>query len=249
MSEKDLEIDMQKKEENKKLLEKIRKIEEEIKLEKGNENIGVKYYENVEIQLGNNIITVSVAEVKEKHTKEENKDDKDSENSKEEKEEIKTYNIYFKDTKIAEINEEGKLIINEEGLEKVDPKNILGLKELGESEKPDISQINEIEGKTSEELEKEIDEYDLDDIENKSLTDIEEDISKEEISEDEKVDKLMEVEAKKKGLSKDELKSNMIELELDEIKVTENKTLRQLLGTECTRVFAVPRKRCKRIYN
>jgi len=170
-----------------------------------------------------NVIKVSVAEVEEKS-------DLSKTNSIKEKDEetdiVKTYNIYInvkgQDEKIAEINKEGKLIIDEENIEKIDPENRLGLRELGEEEKPDVSEINRLEGKTSEELEKEI---------------LEEEKPKEE-----KIDDLMEIEAQKQGISKEELKSNMIELELDTIKVTENKTLRHILGIQnnYTRVFAVP---------
>lgn len=229
MPEKDLAEDMKQKQQNKKLLEKIRKIEDEIKLEKSNDNLNVRYHEDCELTIGGNVIKVSVAEVEEKKDSSKSStglhDGKDSNNDKEETDLVKTYNIYMrvkgKDVKIAEINEEGRLIINKEELEKIDPENKLGLKEL-DDEKQEISEINKVEGKTSEELEEEI--------------------SKEEKPEEEKTDELMEIEAEKQGMSKDELKSNMIELELDSIKVTENKTLRHILGigNNYTRVFAVP---------
>jgi len=52
MAEKDLAKDMKQKQYNQKLLEKIRKIEDDIKLEKGTDNINVKYYEDCELTLG-----------------------------------------------------------------------------------------------------------------------------------------------------------------------------------------------------
>jgi len=248
MAEKDLAQDMNKKEDSKQLLEKIKKIENEIKIEKENDNLEIRYFEDCEIELGGNMIKVSIAEVKEKSSlPEKNADELENDDKEKEETDIaKSYNIYMnvkgQDIKIAEIDEEGKLILNEEALEKIDPQNILGLKELGDMEKPDLSLINELEGKTAGELE-ELGEYDLDFLEGadeQSLDELEENISEEEMPEEERIDKLVEIEAAKQGKSKDELRANMIELELDEIKVTENKTLRQLLGTECTRVFAVP---------
>jgi len=180
---------------------------------------------------------------------------------KEDAEVVKTYNIYInvkgKDIKIAEINEQGKLIINEESLNEIDPDNIMGLKDLDEdalTAEELQEQIGE-DGKTAEELEEELGEEDREiegysnelgedenqeEIDEETAERKEEQISEQTKAEDEKIDKLMEVEAQKQGMSKDELKSNMIELELDKIKVTENKTLRQILGTDCTRVFAVP---------
>jgi len=162
MAEKDLAVEMKQKEQNQKLLEKIRKIEEEIKVERDNDNITVRYHEDCELTLGGNIIKVSVAEVEEK--KEDNRTLDEDANK--ESNTVKTYNIYInvkgQDIKIAEINQEGRLLVDKEAIEKIDPENRLGLKELGEEEKPDISEINRVEGKTSEELEEEIGEKELD---------------------------------------------------------------------------------------
>lgn len=160
MAEKDLANQMKQKEHTQKLLEKIRKIEDEIKLEKGTNNINVKYHEDCELTLGGNVIKISVAEVEEKRDLSKTNSGKDNNINEDKNDIVKTYNIYInvkgQDVKIAEINEEGKLIINEENIEKIDPKNALGLKEIGEDEKPDISEINKVEGKTSEELEEEL---------------------------------------------------------------------------------------------
>jgi len=235
MAEKDLAQDMKQKEHNQKLLEKIRKIEDEIKLEKGTDNVNVKYHEKCVLTIAGKQIEVTVAEI------EEEKEDKAKE--REENDTVKTFNIYIGKVKIGEINEEGKLILDEDAIKKIDPNNELGLKELGEEEKPDISEINRVEGKSLEELEEEIDyseRENIDTIDEEGLEESEEEL--EEKSEDEKIDKLMEIEAEKQGISKDELKANMLELELDTIKVTENKTLRHILGigNDYTRVFAVP---------
>ena len=159
MAEKNLPTEMQEKEHNEELLEKIRNIEDKIKSEKGTDNLNVKYYEDCEINMGGTLVKVSIAEVKRKKDEKELSEDKNKEKDENELEK-KSYKIYMnikgQDLEIAEIDEQGNLILNEENLELIDPKNVMGLKELGEDEKPDISQINEIEGKTSEELEEEI---------------------------------------------------------------------------------------------
>lgn len=250
MENKDLPQEMKEKEHNQMLLEKIKKIEDEIKLEKGTDNLSIKCYEKCEITLGGKTIQVTIAEIEksEPEKKEDRENDELEGKDGEEKGISKSYNIYMKDVKIAEIDESGKLILNEEGIQEIDPQDILGLMELGEDEKPDISQINEIEGISSKDLIESLDEHDLEEYEpdflqnmdEGDLEELEVEISEEEMPEEEELDYLMEIEAAKQGKSKDELKSNMIELELDEIKVTENKTLRQLIGTDCTRVFAVP---------
>jgi len=70
MEEKDLAQDMKETRNHKQeLLRKIKGIEEELKLKKGNRNISVRYYEDCEIKLGENTIKVSVAEVEEKREK------------------------------------------------------------------------------------------------------------------------------------------------------------------------------------
>jgi len=140
----DFATDRKKEEE---LLEKIKGIEEKAKEEKQNNNVSVKYYENANLQLGKNILRVSIAEITEKFLDENNQEQSTT-----------TFDIYMKydgqDVFIANIDEAGNLHINKETVEKIDPENKLGLLELGEQEKPDLSVLKELEGKTKEDLEK-----------------------------------------------------------------------------------------------
>lgn len=168
------------------LLDKIRRLQNEKREERENENVDIKYYEDCELQLGKNKLKVSIAEINEKML---------SEN--EETKEIITYDIYMKykgeDILIANINEDGKLKINKEELEKIDPENKLGLLELGEDEKPDLSELKELDGKTEKELEqekedreKENEETSKDDNEEKNEYDEEEEELEDKEAEEEK---------------------------------------------------------------
>lgn len=144
----DLAADMKRDEE---LLEKIKGIEDRLKEEKQNNDVSVKYYEDANLKLGDNILKVSIAEITEKFL-----DDKAEEQSQ------TTYEVYMKfggeDVLIANIDESGTLKVNKETVQKIDPDNKLGLLELGDQEKPDLSVLKDMEGKTKEDLEKEIEE-------------------------------------------------------------------------------------------
>ena len=151
----DLATDMKKEqvERDEELLEKIKGIEERKAEESGNNDVSVKYYEDANLKLGKNILKVSIAEITEKFL-----DDKKEEQSK------TTFEVYMKfagkDVLIANIDETGTLKVNKEEVKKIDPDNQLGLLELGEQEKPDLSVLKEMEGKTKEELEKQKEERD-----------------------------------------------------------------------------------------
>lgn len=151
----DLAADMKKEKmtRDEELLEKIKGIEERRAEETGNNDVSVKYYEDANLKLGNNILKVSIAEITEKFL-----DDKEEEQSK------TTYEVYMKfqgqDVLIANIDEKGTLKVNKETVQKIDPDNQLGLLELGEQEKPDLSVLKEMEGKTKEDLEKQKEERD-----------------------------------------------------------------------------------------
>ena len=144
----DLATDMKRDEE---LLEKIKGIEDRLKEEKQNDNLSVKYYEDVNLKLGENILKVSIAEITEKFL-----DDKSEEQSQ------TSYEVYMKfageDVLIANIDPDGTLRVNKETVQKIDPDNKLGLLELGDQEKPDLSVLKDLEGKTKEDLEKELEE-------------------------------------------------------------------------------------------
>jgi len=180
---KDLAKDMKMDEE---LLEKIKEIESRLKEEKQNENISVKFYENAELKLGKNILKVSIAEITEKFLNEKNET------------EVKTtYDVYMKydgkDILIANINEAGNLHLNKEELERIDPENKLGLLELGKQEKPDLSTLKEIDGKTREELEKERDDKEKDE-------EIKDEDENEKVDEKEVEDEETKDVAEKKGI-------------------------------------------------
>jgi len=179
----DFATDRKKEEE---LLEKIKGIEEKAKEEKQNNNVSVKYYENANLQLGKNILRVSIAEITEKFLDENNQEQSTT-----------TFDIYMKydgqDVFIANIDEAGNLHINKETVEKIDPENKLGLLELGEQEKPDLSVLKELEGKTKEDLEKEIEEKErAKDKEGKAVQDEEQEKEEEEKSDDEKTKEIAE---------------------------------------------------------
>lgn len=144
----DLATDMKKDEE---LLEKIKGIEDRVKEEHQRDDVSVKYYEDAKLKLGDNILKVSIAEITEKFL-----DDKAEEQSQ------TTYEVYMKfageDVLIANIDADGTLKVNKEAVQKIDPDNKLGLLELGDQEKPDLSVLKDLEGKTKEDLEKEIEE-------------------------------------------------------------------------------------------
>lgn len=144
----DLAVDLKKDEE---LLEKIKGIEDRNKEERQNDNISAKYYEDANLKLGSNVLKVSIAEITEKFL-----DDKAEEQSK------TSYEVYMKfggeDVLIANIDESGTLHVNKDVVQKIDPDNKLGLLELGDQEKPDLSVLKDLEGKTKEDLEKEIEE-------------------------------------------------------------------------------------------
>ena len=75
----DLAADMKKEKmtRDEELLEKIKGIEERKVEETGNNDVSVKYYEDANLKLGNNILKVSIAEITEKFL-----DDKEEEQSK-----------------------------------------------------------------------------------------------------------------------------------------------------------------------
>lgn len=145
---KDLAADMKKDEE---LLEKIKGIEDRIKGEGQSQDVSVKYFEDANLQLGKNILRVSIAEITEKFL-----DDKSEEQTQ------TTYEVYMKfageDVLIANIDADGTLRVNKETVQRIDPDNKLGLLELGDQEKPDLSVLKDLEGKTKEDLEKELEE-------------------------------------------------------------------------------------------
>ena len=62
------------------------------------------------------------------------------------------------DVLIANIDADGTLKVNKDTVQRIDPDNKLGLLELGEQEKPDLSILKDLEGKTKEDLEKELEE-------------------------------------------------------------------------------------------
>lgn len=144
----DLAADMKKDEE---LLEKIKGIEDRRKEEGQSSDVSVKYYEDANLQLGKNTLKVSIAEITEKFL-DENKEEQSQ----------TTYEVYMKfageDVLIANIDADGTLKVNKETVQKIDPDNKLGLLELGDQEKPDLSVLKDLEGKTKEDLEKELEE-------------------------------------------------------------------------------------------
>lgn len=145
---KDLAVDMKRDEE---LLEKIKGIEDRIKEEGQSDDVLVKYYEDANLQLGKNTLKVSIAEITQKFL-----DDKEEEQTQ------TTYEVYMKfggeDVLIANIDADGTLKVNKDTVQRIDPDNKLGLLELGEQEKPDLSILKDLEGKTKEDLEKELEE-------------------------------------------------------------------------------------------
>lgn len=145
---KDLAADMKKDEE---LLEKIKGIEDRIKGEGQSQDVSVKYFEDANLQLGKNILRVSIAEITEKFL-----------DNKSEEQTQTTYEVYMKfageDVLIANIDADGTLRVNKETVQRIDPDNKLGLLELGDQEKPDLSVLKDLEGKTKEDLEKELEE-------------------------------------------------------------------------------------------
>lgn len=184
----DLATDRKREEE---LLERIKGIEDKVKEERQNNNVSVKYYDNVNLQLGKNILRVSVAEITEDFLDENNQEQSQN-----------TFNVYMKydgqDVLIANIDEEGKLHINRETVEKIDPENKLGLLELGEQEKPDLSVLKELEGKTKEDLEKEIEEKErTKEKEGKAVDDDEQEQDEEEKDEKSDDEKTKEIAQKK----------------------------------------------------
>lgn len=185
----DLATDMKRDEE---LLEKIKGIEDRLKEEKQNDNLSVKYYEDVNLKLGENILKVSIAEITEKFL-----DDKSEEQSQ------TSYEVYMKfageDVLIANIDPDGTLRVNKETVQKIDPDNKLGLLELGDQEKPDLSVLKDLEGKTKEDLEKELEEKgkerardEEESIKDEEEQDGEKDEEEEEKSDDEKTKEIAE---------------------------------------------------------
>ncbi len=139
------------------LLEKIKGLEDKAKVEKQNANVSVKYYEDASLQLGKNILRVSIAEITEKFL-----DEQAQEQSK------TTFDVYMRfageDVQIGSIDETGKLQLNKDTIQRIDPENKLGLMEIGDQEKPDLSVLKDMEGKTREELEKDKEERDKEKI-------------------------------------------------------------------------------------
>ena len=166
------------------LLERIKKLQQEKRKERNNDNIDVKYYEDCELKIGKNKLAVSVAEITEEMIEQNKKQN-----------EIVTYDIYMKyrgqDVLIACINENGDLCINEEEVKRIDPKNQLGLLELGDNEKPDLSVLKGLDGKTEKELEEEKKQKDK----GKNIKDKEE--SEEELEEDDKEKDVADLEKEK----------------------------------------------------
>lgn len=150
----DLASDMKKED---MLLEKIKGLEDKAKVEKQNANVSVKYYEDANLQLGKNTLRVSIAEITEKFL-----DDQAQEQSK------TTFDVYMRfageDVQIGSIDETGRLQLNKDTIQRIDPENKLGLMELGDQEKPDLSVLKDMEGKTKEELEKDKEERDKEKI-------------------------------------------------------------------------------------
>ena len=190
----DLAADMKKEKmtRDEELLEKIKGIEERKVEETGNNDVSVKYYEDANLKLGNNILKVSIAEITEKFL-----DDKEEEQSK------TTYEVYMKfagqDVLIANIDEEGTLKVNKETVKKIDPDNQLGLLELGEQEKPDLSVLKEMEGKTKEELEKQKEERDKERTKDEKEKDKEEDEAEKDEKEKDDDEETKKI-AKRKGI-------------------------------------------------
>lgn len=224
LNEQDLSKSMKEKESKEKLLEKIKSIQDRIRLERGNESIKVKYYENCELKLGKNVIKVSVTEIEETF----NKSDSKSKNEKaEDNQKTKTYEIYMKykgqDLVIAKIDKDGQLTLNEVNLQKIDPKNKLQLKK---EDKTNLDDLKKFEGKTEEGLSEELKE------ENKS-----------------KEEQVKEQIAKREGIEKDKV-TGLVEIDLNR-KITKLEAFKQLVPNidKYTNVYVVPRQRFYRIYN